>query len=55
LEEVAQIIDSITIEQVNQYVAGREFGQFTIVSLGPAPLETGQPPQIEETRVQMAK
>ncbi|MCI0629650.1 MAG: insulinase family protein [Phycisphaerales bacterium] len=55
LEEVARIIDSITIEQLNRYVAAREFGQFTIVSLGPAPLQTGQPAQIEESKVQMAK
>jgi predicted Zn-dependent peptidase len=42
LEEVAAVIDSITIEQLNQYIASRQFGEFTVVSIGPAKLETSK-------------
>jgi predicted Zn-dependent peptidase len=38
LEEVAAAVDAISIERLNQYIAGREFGEFTTVSIGPAPL-----------------
>ena len=39
LEEVAAQVDAITIEKLNQYIAAREFGPFTVVSIGPHPLE----------------
>ena len=39
LEEVAAQIDAISIEQLNEYVASREFGKFTVVSIGPAALK----------------
>lgn len=38
LQEVADAIDSITLEQLNAYLAQRDFGDFTIVSIGPAEL-----------------
>jgi predicted Zn-dependent peptidase len=39
LEEVAAQVDAISIEQLNEYVAGRDFGEFTVVSIGPAALK----------------
>lgn len=42
LEEVAHIVDSITIGQLNQYIAARDFGDFTAVSIGPTPLRIEQ-------------
>lgn len=38
LEEVAAVIDAISIEQLNHYISGRDFGAFTVVSIGPAGL-----------------
>jgi predicted Zn-dependent peptidase len=48
LEEVAAIVDSITIEQLNDYIAAREFGEFTVVSIGPT--ELAVPHQRTESR-----
>lgn len=39
LDEVARQIDAITIEQLNEYLSNRDFGDFTVVSIGPAPLK----------------
>lgn len=39
LEEVAAQIDAISIEQVNKYVASRDYGKFTVVSIGPGALK----------------
>ncbi|MCZ6834361.1 MAG: pitrilysin family protein [Planctomycetota bacterium] len=40
LEEIATQVDAITLDQLNAYLARREFGEFTIVSLGPVELKT---------------
>jgi len=39
LEEVAAQVDAISIEQLNEYLASRDFGTFTVVSIGPQPLK----------------
>ena len=39
LDELAASIDAITLADLNAYVARREVGDFTIVSIGPDPLE----------------
>jgi predicted Zn-dependent peptidase len=38
LDEVEQIIDALTVEQINNYLAANPPGDFTIVTLGPEPL-----------------
>ena len=38
LDEIAAEVDAITFEALNAYLARREFGSFTIVTLGPSPL-----------------
>jgi predicted Zn-dependent peptidase len=38
LDEVSAIIDSITLEQVNEYLATRTFGEFSISTIGPEKL-----------------
>lgn len=38
LDEVAAQVDAISIERLNEYLAARDFGDFTVVSIGPAPL-----------------
>jgi predicted Zn-dependent peptidase len=38
LDEISAIVDSITLEQVNRYLAQRQFGPFTVASIGPKPL-----------------
>ena len=43
LDEVSQQIDAITIEQLNRYIAKREFGDVTVVSIGPAALTPPKP------------
>jgi len=39
LEDIARQIDEISHDQLNDYVSGREFDNFTLVSLGPVGLE----------------
>lgn len=39
LEEIAAAVDAITLEQVNEYLASREFGRFTICTIGPEALK----------------
>lgn len=39
LDEVERIVDELSAERINQYLAGHRPGQFTIVTLGPKPLE----------------
>lgn len=39
LEELAQKIDAVTLEQVNAYLAGRKLGTLTIQTVGPAELK----------------
>jgi predicted Zn-dependent peptidase len=38
LEEVAKQIDAINRDAVNRYIATRDFGEFTVVSIGPEAL-----------------
>lgn len=38
LDEIAAAVDAITLEQLNDYLAHRDFGEFTMVSLGPVQL-----------------
>lgn len=40
LEEIAARIDEITLDQLNDYLARRAFGEFTVVSIGPVELKT---------------
>ncbi len=35
LEEVAETVDAITLDELNRYLADREFGPFTLASIGP--------------------
>lgn len=42
LEEVAEAIDGATLDGLNAYLAGRDIGRMTVVSVGPAPLESGK-------------
>jgi predicted Zn-dependent peptidase len=39
LDELAESIDAIGLKELNAYLASRSFGEFTVVSIGPAPLE----------------
>lgn len=39
LDELAESIDAISLDQLNAYLAGRAFGEFTAVSIGPAALD----------------
>jgi predicted Zn-dependent peptidase len=39
LDELAESIDAIRLDQLNAYLAGRTFGEFTAVSIGPEALE----------------
>lgn len=39
LEEIAQQVDAISIERLNEYLARRELGAFTTVSIGPEKLK----------------
>jgi len=38
LDELAQSIEAITLDELNRYLARRQFGPFTVVSIGPDPL-----------------
>lgn len=40
LDEISAAIDSVTIDRLNQYLAQREPGQFTMAAIGPSPLRT---------------
>jgi predicted Zn-dependent peptidase len=40
LEAIEAEIDAITLDQLNAYLARRDFGEFTIVSIGPVELKT---------------
>lgn len=42
LEEVAAQVDAITIEQLNHYLAQRQFGAMTLVTIGPEPLRAAE-------------
>ena len=39
LDEVSAIVDSLSRESINAYLAAHRPGDFTIVTLGPKPLE----------------
>jgi predicted Zn-dependent peptidase len=39
LEEIKQAIDSVTLDQVNTFLAANPPGNFTVVTVGPKPLE----------------
>ncbi len=39
LEEIKSAIDSVTVDQVNAYLKAHEAGPFTIVTVGPKPLQ----------------
>lgn len=43
LQDVAAEIDAISLDQLNDYLARREFGAFTIVSIGPVQLNNPLP------------
>ena len=38
LDDLARRIDAITLDELNAYVAGREFGEFTVATIGPVEL-----------------
>jgi predicted Zn-dependent peptidase len=38
LDEIARQIDSVTIDQLNDYLRNRDFGRFTVASIGPVEL-----------------
>lgn len=40
LEELAQAVDAVTLDQLNAYLAGRSMGKVTIVTLGPKELRS---------------
>ncbi len=40
LDEIAGLIDGITLERLNAYLAGRAVGRATVQTIGPAPLAT---------------
>jgi predicted Zn-dependent peptidase len=42
LEEVARAVDEISLDALNDYLARRVIGPYTIVSIGPEPLEAPQ-------------
>lgn len=50
LEEVAAEVDAITIERLNEHLATREFGEFTIVSIGPNALETPKRTSVQASK-----
>jgi predicted Zn-dependent peptidase len=54
LEEVAAQVDAISIQQLNDYIAARDFGEFTVVSIGPSALEPSASHSAETTKVQSA-
>lgn len=39
LEEIGQLVDALTAQSINAYLAGQPEPEFTIVTLGPSPLE----------------
>ena len=39
LEEIGQLIDALSLESINAYLAANPPGNFTVVTLGPQPLE----------------
>jgi predicted Zn-dependent peptidase len=43
LDEIAAAYDALTLDQVNEYLARRTIGPFTIVTLGPKPLAPPAP------------
>lgn len=45
LDEIAAAYDSVTLDRVNQYLARRALGAFTIVTLGPTPLTPPHAPR----------
>ena len=38
LDEIAGIVDAITIDDLNGYLGARVFGEFTVASIGPVEL-----------------
>jgi len=44
LDEIAEAVEAITREALNAYLAERDFGELTVVSLGPTPLELKDAP-----------
>jgi predicted Zn-dependent peptidase len=39
LDEVGALVDALTCESINGYLAAHPPGDFTVVTLGPSPLE----------------
>jgi predicted Zn-dependent peptidase len=39
LEEVGRLVDALTCESINEYLASHPARDFTVVTLGPSPLE----------------
>ncbi len=50
LDEVAQQVDAITIDQLNRYLAQRTPGPFTVVSIGPTALNMPAAPLLSASR-----
>jgi predicted Zn-dependent peptidase len=52
LEELSAIIDAITIAQLNDHLASRSMGDYSVVSIGPGALTTNK---VESRQVQTSK
>jgi predicted Zn-dependent peptidase len=39
LDEIAEAVDAITLDALNDYIAGRDPGEFTVASIGPTALD----------------
>jgi predicted Zn-dependent peptidase len=50
LEEVAATVDAITIEQLNEHLASRDMGEYSVVSIGPSALETSKHQNVETSK-----
>lgn len=51
LDEIAAQVDRITLDQLNAYLAERDFGEFTVVTIGPGAAETSKPQTVETSKV----
>ncbi len=49
LKEVAAAVDAVSLDRVNDYLQGRDFGEFTIASIGPVELSQPAPPVAERS------
>jgi len=46
LDDIAREIDAVTLEALNDYLAAREVGPFTVVSIGPVQLDVSTPTEV---------